>query len=206
MNIFDEKIGYKKLNQNTSVLMDSCSKLNDFTKTIDKKYADDVEGLKCQADSSLYWKMYNTFLFPYPGFHELFQSIRSHFFSELGLSNDRYYIQSWLNWYTEGKYIDWHSHSQSNNSQFMSGYYCVSGNDTITSFKFEDNTFDVVNQNDYLIYTKMHTPCVNYQHRTWPVEKEQSPRVTIAFEILHESGIEKHFSGEKEMHNHWIPL
>jgi hypothetical protein len=52
----------------------------------------------------------------------------------------------------------------------------------------------------------MHTPCVNYQHRTWPVEKEQSPRVTIAFEILHESGIEKHFSGEKEMHNHWIPL
>lgn len=194
----------KKLNLDTETLKHSCSKLNDIILNYDKKYKDDVGGLKCLSQSSQLWKVYNTFLFPLEGFHDLFNSIKETFYEANPSNNKKYYIQCWLNWYLKDEYIDWHTHAQTPNCEFMSGYYCVDAEPSYTTYKFDNYNFDYINKNDYVVFTKMNKTYNGNKHRTWPWPYENRPRITIAFEIIHQEGIPLYF--EDQMFNHWVPI
>ena len=53
---------------------------------------------------------YNYLMYPLPGIHQLYSSIRNVFHKvNDGLYED-YFIQCWLNFYYKGDFIDWHGH------------------------------------------------------------------------------------------------
>jgi hypothetical protein len=136
-------------------------------------------------------------MYPAPGFHELYEGIRR-VFRHASRSTEPHYIQSWLNFYRKGDFIDWHMHWE---EEFKSwhGFYCVDCEPSVTTYKLDmniDKTIDVVSKNDLLVMG----PSGKDVHRTWPWEGEQ-PRITIAFDIVPANMIDP-----LENLNHWIPL
>jgi hypothetical protein len=202
--IIPDQIYIKKLNLNTEILKNSCDRVFTNMSQIDKSFFD-CEFSSASSTAKL-WKHYNLFTFPYEGLCELYEEIRKNFYeNRLEKNNKKYYIQSWINYYLKGDYIDWHSHSNTHDRQFMSGYYCVYGEPSYTTFKTESNIeYHIVNKNDHMIFTKMGGQYTKLMHRTWPWDKDY-PRISIAFEIVERERIPEFFAKE-EMFNHWMPI
>lgn len=199
-----DEVYIKKLNLDTASIKNSCEKVYNILSQVNKNYHDDE--FSPASNSTKLWKHYNTFFNPYDGFYELFDSIRQTFYEIKPREFDgKYYIQSWINCYQKGEYIDWHSHSNTPDRQFMTGYYSVSGEPSFTTFRYQDGIeYNVYNKEDNLVFTKMGGQYRYSEHRTWPWDQDQ-PRISIAFEIIHREGIPQWFPKE-EMFNHWMPI
>ncbi len=203
--VLKDELCQKKLNLNNHILKDSCFRLGEIIKKIPDRFENHL-GIGTGADSSKPWEVYNTFLFPYPQFHDLFNAIRDTFHEAKVIDNKKYYIQSWTNLFYKGECIGWHSHNQSEYCEYMTGYYCVDAEPSVTTHRFIDTNVDYnhENKNGYVVFTKMGKKHRHSIHRTWPWPYEDRPRITIAFEILSEEGIFEKYPNE--MYNHWIPL
>lgn len=201
-NIYEDYIHTRKLNLNLSKIKNSCNKMYDF---INNEFNDASKNYSGQNNltDQLFLK-YNFFMYPFPEFYELYFEIQRMFYDKLS-NNDQgetYYIQSWLNFYWDGDFIDWHKHWPAYTNSWH-GYYCVNVEPSKTSYKLEGSgkIIDVENENNLLVLSES----LEDQHRTWPWEFEQ-PRITIAFDILSASNI-LNFEGENLMGiNHWIPI
>lgn len=147
--------------------------------------------------------------------HDLYSEIRD-IFREVCDSKEKHFIQSWLNFYRKGEFIDWHRHwpMQAN---CWHGFYCVSCEPSKTTYRLppahglqipqsmieETNweTQDVESKNNLIVLS----PSAGDMHRTWPWEYDE-PRITIAFDIVPISWLEKTPQPKHNILNHWIPL
>lgn len=140
---------------------------------------------------------YNLLMYPFDGFHELYEGIRKEF-RELGLEGN-YYIQCWLNYYNEGQCIDWHDHWDEDCCSWH-GYYCVDVEPSKTTYRIEGlPELDIISENNLLVLS----PSGKDKHRTWPWHDKTRPRVTIAFDILPGNIIDPNNNFNL---NHWVPL
>lgn len=146
---------------------------------------------------------YNILCHPSIELNQLYNCIRNFFFSICENKEKKYYIQSWVNFYTNGQYLNWHRHWGGNDSYH--GFFCVNSNISSTTYKFNDGEeHDIESKNGLLVLTKSS----NNLHRTSACENG-SPRITIAFDI-HPHNEVKNVSSTDFLLNktikNWIPL
>ena len=140
---------------------------------------------------------YNLLLHPFPGFHDLFTCIKN-MFNDLNDTKENYYLQSWLNIYKKGDFIDWHKHWEPE-AKAWHGFYCVSVPEksaTLYKIPNEENIFCIESEENLLVMGKsdgdLHRSTENTSNKD---------RITIAFDIVPENQIIPH-----KLINHWIPL
>lgn len=201
-NIYEDYIHTRKLDLNLSKMKNSSNKMYEFIRNEFSENAKDYSGQTSMMEQI--FAKYNLFMYPFPEFYNLFFKIREMFYDKLNVDDhdESYYIQSWLNFYWKGDFIDWHSHWPAYVESWH-GYYCVDVEPSKTSYKLEKTgkIIDVENENNLLVLSKS----LDDQHRTWPWKYEH-PRITIAFDIISASNI-LNFEGENKMgKNHWIPI
>jgi hypothetical protein len=201
-NVYENYVHTRKLDLNLIKIKNSSNKMYDFIRNV---FTDNGKG--CNGQTSMteqIFSKYNLFLYPFAEFYELYFNIREMFYDKLEVENheESYYIQSWLNFYWKGDFIDWHGHWPSY-AYAWHGYYCVDVEPSKTSYKLENSKkiIDIKNENNLLVLSKS----LNDNHRTWPWEYEH-PRITIAFDIVPASTI-LNYQGENKMGiNHWMPI
>jgi hypothetical protein len=139
-----------------------------------------------QLMSHLY-AQYNLLMYPYPGFYELYEEIKT-MFREHCQDDSKYYIQSWLNFYRKDQYIDWHSHYKPE-KQTWHGFICVDCEPSCTTYRIPgvEQPVDVPSKNGQIVLSASGGD----QHRTWPWPYEDRPRITIAFDILPRENLNK---------------
>lgn len=186
----------KDLGLDVAIIKDSCHKLYEYVKENFSENKKDYNGQSTL--STQLFTSYNLLLYPLPGFHELFNGIRQAFIESYPDRDDSdYYIQSWLNMYNKGDFIDWHWHWPDEANAYH-GFYCVDTYPSHTSYVYEDHDIqmDIPSKDDRLVMSKSYRE----RHRTWPWTEDR-PRITIAFDIVPRTHI-KPF----EWSNHWIPV
>jgi len=217
-SIYENYIHTRKLDLNLIKLKNSSNKMYDFIgNTFNKNGRDHIirdtftenrKDFTNETDENNIieeiFARYNLFLYPFPEFYELYFKIREMFYDKLEVENheESYYIQSWLNFYWKGDFIDWHHHWPSYVNSWH-GYYCIDVEPSKTSYRLEHTKkiIDVKNENNLLVLSKS----LNDKHRTWPWQHE-NPRITIAFDIV-PGPVVLNFEGENKMGiNHWIPI
>jgi hypothetical protein len=150
------------------------------------------------AETTKLYGSYNILMYPYTGFYELFQEIKTTFL-ELANPSEPYYIQSWLNVYNKGDYIDWHYHYPEG-MKVWHGFYCVSvgDNESSTLYRIPNlEEIEIKSVNNLLVIGKSDGD----YHKSTEWANPNKPRITIAFDIVPKSKIDP----EKNL-NHWIPL
>jgi hypothetical protein len=121
-------------------------------------------------------------------------------------------MQSWVNVYNYGEYIDWHGHGQTSTYAWH-GFFCVNAEPSKTTYQYLNSpeTIDVESKNNLLVLGKSNTDT----HRTWPWLDKNEPRITIAFDIVPDTTIVRHNGNTKltdmikqypYFKNHWIPI
>ena len=144
---------------------------------------------------------YNLLLYPYNGFHDLYHAIRTLFF-EVNPTNDKYYIQCWLNYFMKDDYMSWHGHKGVVDNKLDTtnwhGFFCVNCEPSVTTYRIQSTglLFDIDDKNNQLVLSKSHDDL----HRTYPW-KQDTPRITIAFDIISQNTLK-----DIPDLNHWMPL
>ena len=176
--------------------------------------------------TKLYSK-YNFCMYPLPGINELYWTIHHVFHNCLthfhgGSSNKRYFMQSWLNYYQKGEFIDWHCHTQGDVGGWH-GFFCLDVEPgSYTSYRWPNEpernnmVVDVQSENNLMVMGISNQD----QHKSseWPYEDR--PRITIAFDIMPEQELyigggsrdgsplsfKQKMKDSKYFVNHWIPI
>jgi len=160
------------------------------------------------------YSQYNLMMYPQPEFHELFLEIQK-YFHELANPTEPHYAQFWLNFYTNGEYIDWHHHWPMSYKAWH-GFYCVNSEnpESKTTYRVppangmqiknpeKHEEVEIISKNNLLVIS----PSAGDQHRSWPWEGNGEPRITIAFDIVPRSQFNKESNPATKQKNHWIPI
>lgn len=181
------------------------------------------------TDTTALYTEYNVLTYPFPIIHNLYFQISQSFhkifenhFSKP--TNDRYFIQCWLNSYKKGQFIDWHGHHPQDSNAWH-GLICVDTEpNSCTSYKWpndpdrKDLVVDVPSKDGLIIIGL----CNENLHRSseWMVENKN--RITIAFDIVPSyslTGANSYFFDDDSANrylagmrkngyyvNHWIPI
>lgn len=156
-------------------------------------------------DKNLFNK-YNLLLYPLPGLHKLYESIKEtfhmcnrHKYGEEPYND--YYIQCWLNFYKKGQFINWHTHG-TKHFESWHGFYCldVEPNSSTTYRIPGDLELDVKSENNLIVLSKSGEDL----HKSSEWHDETRPRITIAFDIV--PAVRLMESGNYSNLNHWMPI
>jgi len=144
------------------------------------------------------WAKYNLLMYPLPGFHDLYNEIKSMFDLCNTDKNNKYYIQSWVNFYYHNDFIEWHYHSPKEHNAWH-GFLCVDCEPSYTAYKILNypEIIRIPSENGTIVLSRSGED----QHRTAPWPDTTRPRITIAFDI-----IPQEFIRYDEFLNHWIPI
>ena len=194
----DYKIYSKKLNLNVQNIRNNCyimqgMIMNNFG---DGKGRKVYPAEKSTPTTELYVN-YNLLLHPFSGFHELFVNIKD-MFNHFKEDDDNYYLQSWLNVYKKGDYIDWHNHWDPK-ARAWHGFYCVSvpePSSTLYKLPNIEEIIEIRSEENLLIMGKSDGDL----HRSTENTSDED-RITIAFDIVPQEQINPY-----KLLNHWIPL
>ena len=165
-----------------------------------KKYNEVLnESLSLAPQSSRLHDLYNVFLFPYDGIHELYATV-SREFKTCNSSTDPYYVHAWLNYQHKGETIPWHYHwhGLSGLEQTYVATFYVNAEPSVT--QFEDTAGNRVEQsnknNTFVIYEDQ-----GNQHMVseW---QEDKPRISISMDFVPM----KYIQGMPYVLNTWIPV
>ena len=126
-------------------------------------------------------------------------------------------MQSWLNYYRKGDFIDWHSHSPPSVGSWH-GFFCLDVEPgSFTSYKWPNDPeregliIDVQSQNNLMVMGLSNGD----HHRSSEWLFEDRPRITVAFDILRQSHIHRELAGGNYLYamkdspffiNHFIPM
>jgi len=193
MEIFEDYVYTKQLELDLSVIKKSVYDLNEIvTNTVIPNF---VPSYSIEApESTKFYEHYNLLMYPFPGFYDLYFSIQ-HLFRSIINTNRQYYVQCWVNIFKEQQFIDWHNHWLPEFKAYH-GFYCVNGENTITSYKLKNGKeIDIKNKNNQIVISKSDGDF----HRTYPWHDANEDRITIAFDMVPAEKI--HFG-----FNHWIPI
>lgn len=212
-SLLSESIKKVPLNQNLEVLSNTCNIINTLvTQHCLHKPAKYDDGSRANPLSVSAFGYYNFFLFPLPGVHELYTAIKEKFRGIVG-SDGAYFIGCWLSYYKHNEFLDWHLHLPPEANSW-SGYFCVNAEPSKTLFKSQNGVeqVDITNKNNVLLFTKGDGSL----HKTQPWVDQNSPRITIAFDIIPQNKMLVTASNaewgrdtgytERNWLNHWVPI
>jgi hypothetical protein len=136
------------------------------------------------TETTKLYAQYNLCLYPLPMIHELYWAIHGMFHTCLsdhfGKVDDKFVMQSWLNVYRKGEYIDWHSHT--NTRSAWHGFFCVDvepKSSTFYRWKDSNTEIEIESKNNLIVMGL----CNGDEHKS-SVWNKSKPRITIAFDIL----------------------
>jgi hypothetical protein len=147
---------------------------------------------------------YNLFLYPFTEYYKLYKSIRDMFY-EVAKPTEPYYLQAWLNVYETGEYLDWHTHAEGKDPDtHWHGFYCADVETERSYTLYEIPPAEGIIKIDSVDNLLVMGKCGDL-HKTseW---SSDSPRVSIAFNIIPLSGFDFYDSDERPILNHFIPL
>lgn len=151
------------------------------------------------SKSTALYNYYNIFTSLSPYIRTLYDELQ-HQFKKIKNSSEPYAMQGWLNVFEKGQNINWHKHWESEWKAWH-GFYCVDvekePSHTEYNLPFMENTVKIQSKNNLLVIGKSD----NDEHRS-SVWNQETPRITIAFDILPMSSINK----LDNFLNHWIPI
>jgi hypothetical protein len=192
---YEDYVITEKFNLDLIQLKASCYSLYDL---VQENFSENKKDFTAQSTlTTQLFSSYNLFMYPYNGFYELYQEIKT-FFEPYKDKDKNYYIQCWLNFYREGDFINWHGHWHEN-AKSWHGFFCVDCEPSKTTYRIPGvkNDIDVISKNNLLVISRSDGD----SHRTWPWPYSDRPRITIAFDILPSEYIEP-----TQWLNHWVPL
>lgn len=190
------KLYIDKLNLNINELRKSCLLLDQL---VNIKFSSEETDYKIDSKTPLSTSVatsYNLFLFPYKGFHELYEQIRIRF-KESCVINSPHYIHGWVNVYNSNQNLGWHRHWSGVTNSSIHGFFCVQSEGSFTEYKFDDGEEINVKSEDNLLVMGNSN---NNLHKTSEWSKVY-PRITIAFDIHPIENL-----NEREWINHWVPI
>lgn len=187
MNSIEDYIYTRMLPLNNQEIKSSCLRMEEFIKTnIHEKEGfnaySNADGTTSPSTLSLNYG-YNLFLYPQPGFHDLFKMIRDSFQfikRRKGISYNNFYMKCWLNVFEYGNKIDWHKHYPVE-ARAWHGFYCVHSGDSRTTYKFPNNKIVEVPSKDGLLVISQSG---DELHKTSDWTDKDNKRITIAFDIV----------------------
>lgn len=199
MNLYKDYIVTTNLDLDLVVIKNSCYKMKDLInknfkkKIVEVNYSED-EG-KLSPFTTQGFEHYNLLMYGFPGFHSLYFEIQK-LFQQLNQSDEKYYIQCWLNMYEKDNFVDWHDHYPPKSSSWH-GFFCVDCEPSKTTYQLPNisEPVNIISKNNLLVLSKSNGD----RHRTWPWEYNDRERITIAFDIVPST-----HTGE--FLNHWIPI
>lgn len=210
MNLIHNYVYTKVLDLDSNKIKNSCLELKTF---INETIIDDGTGFdgktqkgKVPPEAKLF-SQYNLFMYPLPGFHELYKQIQENFhFANAhqngeSIKNVKYYTQCWLNIYRAGDYIDWHYHWLPEVKAWH-GFYCVDVEPlSETSYRIPGKKdIHIRSENNLLVISKSDGDL----HKSSEWHDKDRPRITIAFDIIPEEKLYDGFYNKKI--NHWVPI
>jgi hypothetical protein len=191
----EDYVWMKKCSLDLQELKNSCFKMNDI---IVENFGDKRPTYNAQSTlSTKLYSEYNVLLYPFPQFHQLYNTIKNTFWEVNKNPEENYYMQCWLNFYRKDDCIGIHTHYPKGKGGWH-GYFCVDTEPSITSYLMPNgNRYDINNKDNHLIIGKSEGD----EHRTWPWPYENRIRITIAFDIAPARSL----VNDRKL-NHWIPL
>ena len=156
--------------------------------------------LQTAPASSRYHDLYNVFLFPYDGIHELYEKVCLAFWDVNDDYEDQYYIHAWLNYQQKGETIPWHYHWKglSGLDKTFVGTFYVNAEPSITTHEFANGkVLERVNENNTIVIYEDKGD--KHMVSTWD---EDAPRISISFDIVPM----KYIQGMSYVLNTWIPI
>jgi hypothetical protein len=194
-SIVDNYLFQRKVDLNLPELKSSIETMQIFLKDHFKiEKLDGAYTLK----TDLYSK-YNLLMYPLPGMHKLYDSIKETFYL-CKPEDTEYYIQCWMNVYQKGDYINWHGHWNSKYKAWH-GFYCLQVEpNSSTTYKIKGfPDIDVKSINNLIVIGKSDGDL--HKSSEW---NQDYPRITLAFDIIPASSLQ-----DIEYHlnpHHWLPI
>ena len=209
MNLINNYLYTDFLNLDINQIKESCLEMKDF---INSNIVDDGtgydknKGLHVPPEAKLF-SQYNLFMYPFPGFYDLYKEIQQRFHyanahqNGDSIKNIKYYTQCWLNVYRAGDYIDWHYHWEPEVKAWH-GFYCVDVEpNSETSYRIPGkDDVHIRSQNNLLVISKSDGDL----HKSSEWDDTSRPRITIAFDIIPSDKLYDGFYNKKV--NHWVPI
>jgi hypothetical protein len=148
------------------------------------------------------FEKYNTFQFPLSETSKLYRELVKNISPFLDKEQD-YALQCWFNVFKKGQNIDWHDHWDPE-SNVWHGFYCVHVKDSFTEYKLPDieEIIKVPSKEGRIVFGKSDGDF----HRSSPWDDLNSPRVTIAFDIIPYKNLKLDGSFEEFIERSFIPF
>jgi hypothetical protein len=145
------------------------------------------------------FRQYNLLSFPIESFQNLYHTMVS--VIKPCMPKETHVLQCWLNIFRGNEFIDWHHHWRKR-YRAVHGFYCVNVTPSYTEYKFEHSpgsTYKVESKEGLLVFGKSDGDI----HRSSPWQDLNTPRVTIAFDIIPVSTL---LAVDRERPNHFLPF
>jgi hypothetical protein len=205
LQLIDNYIYTTKLNLNLSEIRNSSLRLINFVRNNIKDDGTGFNGKQAKGNlpyESKLFSQYNVFMYPFPGFYDLYTEIKNTFHAvkeHQNIPNKPYYCQCWVNVFEQGQFIDWHYH-WTPEFHAWHGFYCVDVEpNSKTTYKLE-NEVDVESKDNLLVISKS----AGDLHKSSEWGDPNRPRITIAFDIIPAETLCDGFYDNKL--NHWVPI
>ena len=156
--------------------------------------------LQTAPASSRFHDLYNVFLFPYDGIHELYERVCQAFWDVNDDYEEPYYIHAWLNYQQKGESIPWHYHWKglSGLDKTFVGTFYVNAEPSITTHEFTNGkVLERVNENNTIVIYEDKGD--KHMVSAWD---EDTPRISISFDIVPM----KYIQGMPYVLNTWMPI
>lgn len=191
--IYHDYVVTEKLDLDLVKMKESCYGMYELIK---EEFAEGEDFNPVLTSHKKLYTKYNLLMYPFDQFYELHEEIKRVFYAN-NKTDEKYYIQCWLNFYRRGDYIPYHSHWDAEERSWH-GFYCVDCEPSRTTYKLPgvDEPVDIPSENNLLVMGKSEGD----KHRTWPWTEKDRPRITIAFDIIPRANTDKRWL------NHWVPL
>lgn len=191
MKVINDYVYVNQLNLDLMLMKRTCDTMRDL---IEHHFGNSQKGYTGESTKTTgVFQAYNFLMYPLPQIHELYEGIRSTF-HDINPTDEKHFIQCWLNYYNRDDFIDWHHHWPSEVNSWH-GFFCVTCEPSSTTYKLSDGTIvDIESKNNNLVISRSDGD----EHRTWPWEYDE-PRITIAFDIIPARHLPM-------LLNHWIPI
>ncbi len=204
LKLHEDYVYTRKLNLDLNEQRFSANMMYNYVK---ENFADKDHSGQDTMVYDLYLK-YNYMMYALPGIHSLYTEIRrtfyecaKHKFNGNDPYEGKYFMQSWLNFYHKGQFIDWHGHWPPEYHSWH-GFYCVDVEpESSTTYKLSNGKIVEIKSEDNLLVLG---PSDGDEHRSseWNLDR---PRITIAFDIAPER-IMCDTNTSLKIANHWVPL
>ena len=199
IKIVSNHVYCKSTNIDTKLLEQVCWKKHDFLQTVlDENNDHYVDNSFIAPITSRCYNQYNLLTLVTPPLHSVYSNIRDLFRKMIDSDKPDYFIQCWLNIFTDqSPSLDWHRHFYDEKDAYH-GFLVVAADVSYTEFRKPDHTTFTIHSYDGLLAI---SPSYEDEHRTSPIRPRKT-RITIAFDIISTKLLDKY---GYEM-NHWIPI